>query len=409
MKIKLIIWLSLGWLYLLPHLLRCQAPSLGTSSNFALFTSVGAFNNSVASMVEGDIGVDNGALNGFPPGILYGYAFTADPTTIQAAIDINVAYNYLVSKTCDTVLGVNIGNGQTLTPRVYCIGAAAALSGDLILDGKGNANSLFFINIDGALSVDSFSRIVLINNAAWCNVYWQVNGAFALGKGAVLRGTIINNGAISLLENSNLIGRSLSIAGAISLHNITATNDCTSLVPLPLDLALLSVQCNNRKNILQWSYTEASIGNIISIDKSTDAVHWKTIGTVISDGKPAMPSTHSFVDPNPPIVLSYYRLKWVNMNGANQYSNVISNNNCIKKATEIKIYPNPTTGIFNLYTEGTENKIISVSVFNSNGTLQYQSSKITNTINLSDKQAGFYVISIQLENEIIYKRIVLMR
>src|ERR1019366_7546166 len=131
----------------------------------------------------------------------------------------DVAYSYLFGLTCDSVIGVTLGNNQVLRPNVYCIGAATTLNADLILDAQGDPNALFIFKIDGALSTSTFSSVTLINSASLCNVYWQINGAFALGDSSVFRGTIVANGQIELLEGSTLLGRGLSRAGAILLHN----------------------------------------------------------------------------------------------------------------------------------------------------------------------------------------------
>lgn len=47
-----------------------QTPDLAAVSDFALFTGNGAFTNTLASVVTGGIGTDNGAFTGFPPGTL---------------------------------------------------------------------------------------------------------------------------------------------------------------------------------------------------------------------------------------------------------------------------------------------------------------------------------------------------
>ena len=47
-----------------------QAPNLGATSDFVLFTAAGAFNNVGAStVVSGDVGTNVGAFNAFPPTI----------------------------------------------------------------------------------------------------------------------------------------------------------------------------------------------------------------------------------------------------------------------------------------------------------------------------------------------------
>ena len=74
-----------------------QAPNLGIASNFALFTSVGAFNNTGATAVSGDVGTNVGAFNAFPPGVLMGQIHIADQVTAQAAINLNSAYKSLTN------------------------------------------------------------------------------------------------------------------------------------------------------------------------------------------------------------------------------------------------------------------------------------------------------------------------
>ncbi|MEO8771513.1 MAG: ice-binding family protein [Ferruginibacter sp.] len=196
-----------------------QAPNLGVTSSFALFSAAGAFSNDGASIVTGDIGTNVGAFTGFPPGIDIGQIHIADPASAQAASDVALAYSALSGTNCGMVLGTTLGNNQVLAPNVYCLGAASTLNGELILDGGGDPTAIFIFQIDGALSTSTLASVTLINGASLCNVFWQVNGAFDLGEGSVFKGTVIANGEITLLEGSSLIGRALTKAGAISLHN----------------------------------------------------------------------------------------------------------------------------------------------------------------------------------------------
>ena len=199
--------------------LVAQAPVLGAASTFGFFTAIGAFTNIGNSNVAGDIGTNVGAFTGFPPGFLTGQIHVSDAVSIQAALDVNAAYAYLSGLTCTSVLGTTLGNNQELIPGNYCIGSAATLNSNLILNGQGNTNSLFLIKIDGALSTNVLSTVQLINGASSSNIYWQVNGQVSLGDHSVFKGTILANGAIVLLEDATLEGRGLSKAGAISLHN----------------------------------------------------------------------------------------------------------------------------------------------------------------------------------------------
>ena len=208
-----------------------QTPPLGSAEDFVLFTAVGAFNNTgVSTVVVGDVGTNVGAFNAFPPGTLVGQIHVADPVSVLAAIDVEIAYNFLVAQTCAQVLSSGLGNGQILNPRIYCIDEASTINGNLILDGQCNPDAVFIFQIDGALSTSTFSTVTFINGASVCNVYWQVNGQVTLGENSVFRGNIIANGALNLLENSSLFGRGLSRAGAISL---STTNVDINQLPTP--------------------------------------------------------------------------------------------------------------------------------------------------------------------------------
>ena len=225
-------------LLLLPNMLLSQplnAPNLGESAKFALFTAVGAVTCAGTSAVTGNIGTNSGALTGFPPGtIQHGQAHVQDVFTLQAAADVIGAYTYLQNMSCTAVLGTTLGNNQILLPGIYCTGAASTLDGNLTFDAQGNPDALFVVQMDGAFATSTFSSISLINGASFCNVYWQVNGAFTLGDFSLFRGTIVTNGAITLLQGATILGRGLSKVGAIATSNVTAT------MPIPFIMHIKS-------------------------------------------------------------------------------------------------------------------------------------------------------------------------
>jgi len=201
------------------------APRLGTTSGFALFTGTGsAFTNiGDATSVTGDAGANTGSHSAFPTGTLFGNTHWADGVSATAAADVLTAYSDLSAEGCGTVLGTPFGSGNTLTPGVYCTVGAAQFNGILTLDGGGDPDALFIFKINGALSTGLSSNVILTNSATPRNVYWYVVGAFSLGDGSVFRGNVFASGSVSLLEGSSLLGRALSTAGSIDLHNNLVT------------------------------------------------------------------------------------------------------------------------------------------------------------------------------------------
>jgi hypothetical protein len=347
MKTLFVFFISPVILLFFPAINYAQAPNLGLASGFSMFTAVGAFSNTgTTTNVTGDVGTNVGAFTAFPPGTLNGIRYVADATSAQAALDVDAAYTDVSGRTCDFALGVSLGSGQVLTPGVYCIGAAATLNGDLTLDAQGDPNAFFIFQVNGAFSTGTFSKIKLVNSATVCNVYWQVNGRFDLGDNSVFRGTLLVNGAIALLGNSSLIGRGLSRGGAISLTANT-TIPCGSFL-IPVTLISLKANCDEKSTIqLRWQTASEYNTTYTDIEKSTDGIHFKTIGRRIAAGNSTQTLSYFYTDQNPGQGINYYRLNQFELNGIHNYSFVVARR-CPGISMGISIYPNPFTTLVNI-------------------------------------------------------------
>jgi len=197
-----------------------QAPTLGTTANFALFTTVGAVTNSGTTYlthITGNVGSNSApTITGF--GNVDGQMhFAGDPASTQCATDLGVAHGQLNAATPTLFPAPLLGNGQTLNPGVYSItNPVVTLNLGLTLDAQGNPNAVFIFQLQGVFSTNTNSKIYLINGAKACNVFWKVDGAVNIGAGTSMKGTIIAGGAIDMsLGGDTLEGRALTINGAV--------------------------------------------------------------------------------------------------------------------------------------------------------------------------------------------------
>jgi hypothetical protein len=210
-------------LMLFPKVNFGQTPNFGAASGFAVFSSAGAFTNVGPTSVTGDVGNNAGAFTAFPPGTLIGQIHNINATSQQAATDLAIANTFLLGITCGTTIAPALGNGQIITPGIYCLAAATTLTGDLILDAQGDANAIFIIKINNTFTTSASSNLILINSASLCNVYWHVTGAVVLATNSSFGGTLVSNGAVTLADGAILSGRAFTTAGAISLTNNSIT------------------------------------------------------------------------------------------------------------------------------------------------------------------------------------------
>ncbi|MDF2438420.1 MAG: hypothetical protein K0Q95_2796 [Bacteroidota bacterium] len=202
------------------------APTLGATACYTLFTSIGPVTNAGVTNVTGDIGSDNGTTTGFNPLLVVGMIHgTPDGSTALAASDLISVYNYLNGLPYDIELlyPAQFGNNLVLTPHTYRMNSAATFTDTLYLNGEGNPNAVFVIQINGALATSTYSKVKLINGTQAKNVFWKVEGAVSINDYSVFRGTIVaNNGAISMTTGVYLDGRALTTTGAVNTAAITA-------------------------------------------------------------------------------------------------------------------------------------------------------------------------------------------
>lgn len=199
-----------------------QAPVLGTTSGFALFSTNGAVSNTGFSLLTGNVGTNNGSSTNF--GNVDGVMHDSDGTTAIAAADLTIAYNQLQAAIPDFFPAPLLGNGQTLYAGTYDIGESASLSNTLILDAEGDANAVFIFKIQGAFSSAASSQVLLTNGALACNVFWKVEGLVDLATNTSIKGTIVaNNAAIILNTGVILEGRALSTTGAVTVSGVKVT------------------------------------------------------------------------------------------------------------------------------------------------------------------------------------------
>ena len=198
-----------------------QAPNLGSTTDFVLFTTVGAVTNTGISHLTGNVGTNSGSITGF--GNVNGVMHNGDGASAQCATDLLNLYNQLNTSIPIYFPAPALGNEQILTKGVYSIAGNATLNQSLSLDAQGDETAVFIIQIKGTLSTGSASEIILMNGALACNVFWKVEGVVSLVPGTKMKGTIVaNNAAINISTCTNLEGRALSTSGAISISGVLA-------------------------------------------------------------------------------------------------------------------------------------------------------------------------------------------
>jgi hypothetical protein len=210
-----------------------EAPvGLGTAGSFAVLAGAGVTNTG-PTVVSGDLGAcPTPAITGFPPGTVNnGTVHAGDAVCLQAQSDLTVAYVDAASRAPTvTYPGVKDLGGETLTPGVYRADSFA-ITGTLTLDAQGDPDAVFIFQAGSTLITAPNSRVVLVNGAQACNVYWQVGSSATLGVGSTFIGNILALTAITANTNAQVQGRLLARNAAVTLDSNTVT--VPSCAPTP--------------------------------------------------------------------------------------------------------------------------------------------------------------------------------
>ena len=94
MNSKLLFFLTTVSLSILPIINFGQAPTMGTTSDFVLFSSDGAVSNTGITHLTGNVGTNNGSSTGF--GNVNGQMHDNDLVSGQASTDLLLLYADLI-------------------------------------------------------------------------------------------------------------------------------------------------------------------------------------------------------------------------------------------------------------------------------------------------------------------------
>ena len=340
-KPLLLVWVT-AWfgLFAIPQVSHGQSVVLGTASSYALFTADGPFNNTGPTVITGgDIGTAKGVVSGFPPGTISGGVIQRENTsTSEANVSVRAAYVELTGRACGvTSLATTLGNGQVLTPNVYCLTGDQILSNTLTLNGGGDPNAIFIIKIAGNLVTAASSQVVLTNAAVFRNVFWQVSGTVELGTNSIFKGTAVTNGNITLLSGARIEGRGLTQGGTISLNTVTNS-------PLPVELTYFTADRQGENVLLRWATASEKNSAYFALESSGEGRAFTRFARVRGQGTTSQSHSYAFADSRSaryasPIV--YYRLRQVDIDSACSYSSVRAVAVPVVTGLHLSAYPTP--------------------------------------------------------------------
>jgi hypothetical protein len=167
--------------------------------------------------------------------------------------------------------------------------------------------------------------------------------------------------------------------------------------PLPVVLVGFTAEMSGRNVQLNWNTKQEVNASHFEIERSADGNSWSKVGTVQAVGNSSMQSDYSFTDQAPLAGANYYRLKMVDLDNRNGYTEIkVVRSGLVNK---ISYFPNPARDFVNVGLGDAAGVQVTVRLISQTGqVLQEKRAEAGNgaTISLPIQQvpAGLYILSV---------------
>ncbi|MBK8724234.1 MAG: choice-of-anchor B family protein [Saprospiraceae bacterium] len=173
-------------------------------------------------------------------------------------------------------------------------------------------------------------------------------------------------------------------AGGLTIQNV----QLRSIASLPLELVEIKAIKEGNTNKILWStLNELNTKTHIIQRKDGANSNWENIGEVAAAGNSLHTLNYEFVDKNPTFE-SYYRIKTLDIDGSDFYSNIVSVVRPVNNFRVLNLYPNPSKGDLNMQVIVQKNQNISFKVLSNSGKLVYQQ--------ISYLNSGYHTVELHL-------------
>jgi hypothetical protein len=161
--------------------------------------------------------------------------------------------------------------------------------------------------------------------------------------------------------------------------------------PLSISLNNISAVNAGNRNRVDWSTTDETNASKFELERSTDGINFKYLGTIVTKGQG---STYSYWDEEPAIGMNYYRLKMYSISERYELSKTVNAFVKGNGAFVVEAYPNPVSDLITVRLNGTAGNDGTVQLTDVTGKL-ISSVKMTDSevkINMSGLAQGVYLL-----------------
>ena len=264
----------------------------------------------------------------------------------------------------------------------------------LSLDNLTTVGEYFYIRESSLSNLNTLNKLSLIMEDLHLNLNSNLSDCTGLCP-------ILNNNGVHgnfYISNNPSFCSSLSEMQAV----------CASL---PVALNYFGGMQQDYDILLQWETLNETHNMGFYIEKSKDSYSWQSMDFIEGNGSTSESFNYYYKDHFPFSGINYYRLKQMDLNGAINYSDIISIDYAGSE-NKVHIFPNPSSSIVNILIDNPSIQAMEVNVADHLGRTVWSSGWIEGETNWSKKieikRKGLYYMRIQMGNEIYVEQIIIL-
>jgi hypothetical protein len=278
---------------------------------------------------------------------------------------------------------------------------ASLYSGDIAIDGLGNLwiitsspTKYGLYKLSAPLPTTSVSSITLKQLVAPTTTTPGNVSIVGIAFDPTGNIYIANNYNLYIMKANYTVSylSALSISGACG--DLTSCNYPFGILPVSWESFTATVQSNNGV-VLAWQVSAQIDNKGYYVEHSADGMNWDDLGYVQSAATSKSSETYTYTDIDPVSGSNYYRIRQVDIDGNESYSE-IKMITVASKNSQLSIWPNPAKDMVNLKYDGNGSDARAVI-------LDQMGRMITstvlhsgeNSVNVSNLSTGSYILHVQ--------------
>ncbi|MBP7262083.1 MAG: T9SS type A sorting domain-containing protein [Bacteroidia bacterium] len=358
------------------------AVSGGSAASYVITNNSGRFIRNINSAASGTYDFPIGSVGYFNPAKMY-WAAAPGVTQISSHFSITVLTN-------PSSLTAKLYGGSEDTPVTSFLNNGYW---DFTATGS-TSNYDLTLTSGGATNMGAWAEMhAIFHNTSTASTGWGLDGT---------PGTPVDVWAGNPTSTGTFGGAISPKTTSVNTFGYFGIGRSDSAYVLPIVLTEFDAVNIGLANLLTWTTATELNNDYFSIERSSDARTFESIGIVSGAGNSSALLHYQFTDEAPLSGINYYRLKQVDFNGDISISMIRSVLNTSTIA--INIYPNPATDFITIQFAGQEQTNVSIALLDQTGRqiqLHYIGDIAKNQLvqlPVSDLPAGVYFIKLMQNN-----------